>query len=137
MVSLLLLTYCGIGLIGPQGLVLCLGQDGHVAVEAAPMGIYCGVAYDESEVGEKTHLTGDIQVHESHCGSCDDTALAFDSVRVESSRDLVDPIANSAFVVAPSLYHTPETFSTKVNRSSRKDSIAVFPLFLRTTILLI
>ncbi len=135
-VSLLLLAYCSFGLMGPEGLVLCLGQDGHVAVEAAPSGIYCGFVADTSEVGEQLRLA-DMQTPESHCGVCRDTALLLDSVRVGSKRDLVYPMANLAFVVMPSFYLVSDSFSTKINRLFCKDSFAAVPSFLRTTILLI
>lgn len=137
-VSLLLLTYCSIGLVGPQGLVLCFGHDGHVAVEAAPMGAYCGEVLDHPGTDEQDHLAYENQVDDSHCGSCSDTALILDAVRVESNRDIIHQEVNLPLVVVPGLDHpTLDAFSTEVRRAFPQGSVSVVPSFLRTTILLI
>jgi hypothetical protein len=137
-VSLLLLTYCSIGLVGSQGLVLCLGQDGHVAVEAAPMGAYCGVVFDHLGADAQDHLAYESQTDDSRCGSCSDTALILDAVRVESNRDLIHQEVSPNLVVVPGLDHPAlDAFSTEVRRVFPQDSVSVVPAFLRSTILLI
>jgi len=137
MVSLLLLACCSFGLLGPQGLVLCLGQDGHVAVEAASMGAYCGVVYDQPEVG-RDHSASEIRVDENHCGSCSDSVLILDAIRTESNRDLVYSVPISNPVIIPGMDHLVfDTFPTQARRVSIQDSTTAFPSFLRSTILLI
>jgi hypothetical protein len=132
MVSLLLLASCSFGLLGPQGLVLCLGQDGHVAVEA-----YCGVVYDQPQVG-RNHSASEIRADENHCGSCSDSVLILDAIRTESSRDLVYPVLTSNPVIIPGMDHLAfDIFPTQARRVSIQDSTTAFPFFLRSTILLI
>lgn len=133
MVSLLLLAYCSFGLLGPQGLVLCLGQDGHVAVEA-----YCGVVDALPEVGNNDYLADEIHVDDSHCGSCSDAALILDAARIESNRDQVYPVIVSNPLIIPGMDHLVfDAFLTKASRVSVQDSTIAFPSFLRSTILLI
>ena len=130
--GLLLLAYCGLALLGPQGLVLCQGQDGHVAVEAAPLGAYCG-DFSFSPISERPAI--DAALHVDHCGFCRDTALALDVVRVEPKRNLVDPVSWPMPAVMPSLRNKADLCS-KVSLMTR-DHLAIFPSFLRSTVLLI
>jgi len=135
--SLLLVMYCTIGFIGPQGFVLCLGQDGHIAIESASIGVDCGFDSDQSAVAERPHLAKDIRVPESHCGSCSDAALGLFFFRIDSNRDQGYLLADSIFVVMPSIFHDPVTLSAAADRWFDRDSRSAFPLLLRTSILLI
>ena len=128
--GLLLLAYCGLALLGPQGLVLCQGQDGHIAVEAAPLGVYCGVS-SASQVGESSINEA---LHVDHCGFCRDTALALDVVRVEPKRNLDDPVAWPILAAMPTLRNKADL---RFKVSPTRGISAVFPSLLRSTILLI
>ena len=133
-----LLAYCGLALVGPQGFVLCLGQDGHIEVETALTGTSCGVALSSaSQENERTSRGAGLQVPGDHCGPCNDTALALDTFRLEPKHDLTDLAGNLIFMAAPGFYRTLHAFYTEGYSLSGRDAIASFPLFLRTTILLI
>ena len=112
--GLLLLAYCGLALLGPQGLVLCQGQDGHVAIEAAPLGTYCG-DFSFSPISERPAI--DAALHVDHCGFCR------------------DPVSWPMPAVMPSLRNKADLCS-KVSLMTR-DHLAIFPSFLRSTVLLI
>ena len=129
----LFLAYCGLVLFGPRGFVLCLGQDGHVAVEAAATGVACGVVYSASEMGEQPSMLKGLQV--DHCGSCRDTALCLDVVRIEPKRDLVGLVATLRTRLG--LRHEFQVSSAVAHRLVGRDYTAVFPPLRCSTVLLI
>lgn len=69
--SLLLAAYLGLASVGAQGAVLCVGEDGHLAIEFGCSGDSCSTS-DTPDLALSTS---------SQCGSCVDTPLLNDLAR--------------------------------------------------------
>ena len=72
--GLILLVYLSNGLVSSENLVLCVGRDGHVEIEATSYEGHCG-----PDRGRGTNaplsILGNRSIY-SHCGPCVDIALA-------------------------------------------------------------
>ncbi len=121
-------VYLALGLT-PGGFALCLGNDGHVAVEASNLEGRCDAGPEDS--GERPAFAG------THCGPCVDVAVPpIDSHRASFSFDqLTQKLNLSSTVVYPGI---PSYFVKRPCNSSRPcSSLLSFPVSLKTTILLI
>ncbi len=94
--------------IGPAGLVLCIGDDGHLAFEATcfetPEEVDC---CDAGHHDEEPGLVAD-----DHCGDCTDLPLLSNPLRPRGS-DMSLPVATGpiwlpAICFEPIAYHAPK-----------------------------
>lgn len=134
-----LLVYFTIQAIAFDGLVLCQGNDGHVAIEFANGG-HCTdlpVENPESHKHSSSSEHSVIQCELNHCGDCEDIPLTFVSAK-EGLHKSITPLKPSVKQAVPpffAIYNQQKQFATApLQRLSPFNS---FPSILRTTVLLI
>ncbi len=113
------------GLSLAEGTVLCIEEDGHVAVEAAHNGL-CGVPYEPT-------------ITDAHCGSCVDiqvSTVGYDEVTVDSQRLFQQVNAQELLAIFPAMYSFGKSATPIFSKHIPISAVATFTS-LRTTILLI
>ncbi len=137
-----LLAYLFTFAVRVDGLVLCLGQDGHMELETASADLTCevfvvAVASPDAVLMPQDALAGD------HCGPCTDIALVSAGLDTVAGRQtLVIPaqekIVKSQFFAARTSCHRLAILDKKPAVPLQQSAIAKDPLVsLRTIILLI
>jgi hypothetical protein len=97
-----LVLYALVGLVPARGLVLCIGEDGHVALEAATALASCFDCPAESQPVES--CCSDAEEQGSSCSCTDFLLQADNSIRVRTvAVDLVDLPPPSGLWVDPTL----------------------------------
>ncbi len=136
-IHLTLLAYLVAGVVNLNEVVLCFGDDGHVAVERATLGGRCESA-PAQPASPLTWTTAD-DASECHCGPCVDVALAsIDALptRVLSLQDVTPPFQFAALKASPFLLPTgPSPTKRLLTFTPPTPSVALASL--RSVILLI
>lgn len=110
------LLLCLLALVGafasPKGLVLCVGENGHIAIETAVETTPCGVPMREGDA-----------LDEPPVEACSDTALVQTALRSSADPEVAAPLALAILMPAP----PPCATAPALNRSWE-------PLFLSPTL---
>ena len=89
--KLLSLVFLPYALFGGPLTLLCVGEDGHLAIEigigsSCEEGSPCSDSHEhEHEAATETHFDSDCSSHEECCGECVDFELELEDAKVSSS----------------------------------------------------
>ena len=137
-----LLAYLFTVAVRVDGLVLCLGQDGHMELETASADLTCEVSVVAVASPDAIFMSQDA-LADDHCGPCTDIALVLVGPDTVAGRQaLVIPIkkekVKSQLFAARTSFHLLAILDEKMAAPLQQSAVAKDPLVsLRTIILLI
>ncbi len=79
MILLLIIYLLFLPLLNVQGTVLCIGKDGHVALEKASSGFECGSILNDQQLNNfrNPEFNSESNIADTrHCGDCKDIAIS-------------------------------------------------------------
>ncbi len=75
LVCLGLTAYLFLFVLHVDGIVLCIGEDGHVELEVAVQGAACGISAPQQDAASLLSADGPGALDKRHCGACKDISL--------------------------------------------------------------
>ena len=137
-----LLAYLFTFAVRVDGLVLCLGQDGHMELETASVDLTCEVFVVAVASPDAIFMPQDA-LADDHCGPCTDIALVSTGLDTVVGRQTLvilaqEKIVKSQFFAARTSFHRLAILDEKPSVPPQQSAVAKDPLVsLRTIILLI
>ncbi len=137
-----LLAYLFTFAVRVDGLVLCLGQDGHMELETASVDLTCEVFVVAVASPDAIFMPQDA-LADDHCGPCTDIALVSAGMDTVVGRQTLvilaqEKIVKSQFFAARTSFHRLAILDEKPSVPPQQSAVAKDPLVsLRTIILLI
>jgi len=120
---------------GGRELVLCRGENGHIAIEAAASGCCVELSISDLVAGDRLTSTGNEAPPRDHCGECLDIPISTGLATIPKDRGSVGPAAPTPACGAGVVSQQPE-FSG-FQPLPRPSVLPGYPPPLRSIILLI